>query len=124
MRVTLLAKALRLRILAGAEDWTRAGAALAECEAALGLEYDSSPPARNRQVPLTPPRAQPVFEEAFEAAMAIQVLLLGVMYWTHVGVAAEAAPRLAHLHAALDGGALDKFKDGTVEVSLASSSSS
>lgn len=58
------------------------------------------------------------FEDPFEAAMAVHTLIMSVIYYTYVGVASEAAPRLSHLHALLDSSVLDKFPDGIVQVRI------
>ena len=59
-----------------------------------------------------------MFENPFEAAMAVHLLILAVVYYTHAGEAAEVSPRLSHLHALLDSDVLDKFPDGHVEASF------
>ena len=48
--------------------------------------------------------------------MAVHVLMMSVVFFTHVGNAEEASPRLSHLHALMDSGVLEKFPDGIVEV--------
>jgi hypothetical protein len=60
----------------------------------------------------------PLFQDPFEAAVALHVVIIGIVYFTHVGAVAEANPRLAHLHAMLDGGALELFPEGIVQVKL------
>ena len=59
-----------------------------------------------------------MFENPCEAAMAVHLLMLSVVYYTHTGEAAEVSPRLSHLHALLDSEVLDKFPDGIIEVRL------
>lgn len=102
--------------------WQDVSSAIENVEKALGLSYDPS---------ITPKPKQPAassssskeestfifFESPLEAAMAVHSLMMAVVYFTHVGSAAEAAPRLSHLHALLDTDILTKFHDGTVEVS-------
>jgi hypothetical protein len=68
------------------------------------------------QPPPTTEPINPLFQDPFEAAVALHVVLIGIVYFTHVGAVAEANPRLAHLHAMLDGGALELFPEGTVQV--------
>lgn len=48
--------------------------------------------------------------------MAVHTLMMAVVYFTHIGSHAETSPRLSHLHALLDSGALEKFAEGIVEV--------
>ncbi|KAF9812532.1 hypothetical protein IEO21_06171 [Rhodonia placenta] len=55
--------------------------------------------------------------------MAAHVLIMSVIYFTHIGIAAEGSPRLSHLHALLDSGALDTFPNGTAEITFRSSPS-
>ena len=61
-----------------------------------------------------------MFEDPCEAAMAVHLLMLAVVYYTHVGEAAEVSPRLSHLHALLDSEVLEKFPEGYVEVNVLS----
>ena len=49
--------------------------------------------------------------------MAVHLLMISVVYYTHVGEAAEVSPRLSHLHALLDSEVLEKFPEGHLEVS-------
>ena len=49
--------------------------------------------------------------------LAIQVIILAVVYDIHTGAAPQFAPRLSRLHALCDGGALDLFREGLVQVS-------
>ncbi|KAI0348201.1 hypothetical protein BDW22DRAFT_1424406 [Trametopsis cervina] len=130
-RITLLAQVLRLRMLIAAGIWNQVPSAICNIEYALGLSYNTAPPPVARQ-PSThlPQTAQPTdipesqnatfifFESPFEAAIAVHTILMTVIYFTHTGSATEVSPRLSHLHALLDSGALEKFPDGTVEVSL------
>lgn len=126
-RITLLCHVLRLRILLAAGMWTEAADALPKTEYVLGLSYDSADTPKPGQQSNLPPKAMKptkddatfiFFEDPFEASMAVHTLMMSAVYFTHIGSAAEAAPRLSHLHALLDAGALEKFPDGTVEVYL------
>ena len=56
------------------------------------------------------------FENPYEACMALHILVIAVIYYTHVGDSAQVVPRLSHLHGMLDAGAWDKFQEGIVEV--------
>jgi len=145
-QITLLTLVMRLRILIDNCVWNQVKDALSKCETALGLSYDDSlsPPSpsaahgmtsRKRKrsdmnishqfrsttspdCPTTNHSDQFIsFEDPLETSLAIQVLILGVVYHTHVGSAALSAPRLSHLHALCDGGALELFPEGIVQVS-------
>ncbi|EKM61558.1 uncharacterized protein PHACADRAFT_204728 [Phanerochaete carnosa HHB-10118-sp] len=131
IRVTLLSHVLRLRILVATSMWGEVAETLQRVEAALGLSYEpaTTPKPRRPDDPLSTgqPRRQPdappaeefiFFDDPFEAAMAVHALMMSVVYFTHIGSAADASPRLSHLHALLDSGVLDKFAEGTVEVKL------
>ncbi|KAI0706088.1 hypothetical protein BC835DRAFT_1312173 [Cytidiella melzeri] len=123
-RITLLAQVLRLRIAVAASMWQDVASAIAKVESALGLSYDPPTTPKPRQTeaatPATAKEASFVFfESPFEAAMAVHALIMTVNYFTHMGSAAETAPRLSHLHALLDSCVLEKFADGTVEVKFA-----
>ncbi|KAH9854482.1 hypothetical protein C2E23DRAFT_726704 [Lenzites betulinus] len=131
-QVALLARVLRTRILVAAGMWGEVRAAAFSAEAALGLSYDaaSTPKPRkpapsqggNTQIqqtqPPVPEQTFIMFEDAFEAAMAVHLLMLSIVYYTHSGEAAEVSPRLSHLHALLDSDVLEKFADGHTEIAL------
>ena len=137
-QVILLSHVLRLRILIAAGTWADVGATIQLAEAALGLSYEpaSTPKPRlpatgkeNETIGMDAPNEKEKagdrdefisFEDPFEAAMVVHTIMMAVVYYTHVGSAAEAAPRLSHLHALLDSGALDKFPDGSVNVRVVS----
>ncbi|KAI0937484.1 hypothetical protein AcV5_005386 [Taiwanofungus camphoratus] len=125
--VTLLAHVLHLRILVAASMWADVPAAIRCTEAALGLSYEptSTPKLSNTRqssgvenAALEPEVTFVEFEDAFEAAMAVHMLIMAVVFYTHVGSAVDTSPRLSHLHALLDSGALDKFSDGVVEIMI------
>ena len=112
--MTLFSRVLRLRILVAASMWAEVPEALNAAEQALGLSYQPSTTPKPRK-----PGEQEEFisfEDSFEAAMAVHVLMMSVVFFTHVGNAEEASPRLSHLHALMDSGVLEKFPDGIVEV--------
>ncbi|KAJ3557467.1 hypothetical protein NM688_g1462 [Phlebia brevispora] len=136
-RIILLSHVLRLRILVAANMWGEVAATIQHAEVGLGLSYEPATTPRPRTHAAAPvgkenvrapqeqekPRAEErdefiSYEDSFEAAMAVHTLMMSIIYFTHVGAAAEAAPRLSHLHALLDSGALDKFPDGVVEAKL------
>lgn len=143
-QITLLTLVMRLRILIDNNLWDQVEDALYKCETALGLSYDdtlsslSSPSAT--ATPATPSKKRKrsdisqllfcsttaatkdldqfiSFEDPLEASLAIQVLILGIIYYTHIGSAGRSSPRLTHLHALCDGGALELCPEGTVQVS-------
>lgn len=144
--VALLARVLCARILVAAGLWSDVRAALARAEEALGLSYEPAATPRARR-PLQPTQTQAqtqtqsqsqtqtqgsastasaappaeqtfiMFEDPCEAAMAVHLLMISVVYYTHVGDAAEVSPRLSHLHALLDSEVLEKFPEGHLEVS-------
>ncbi|TBU25863.1 hypothetical protein BD311DRAFT_867198 [Dichomitus squalens] len=139
-QVALLARVLRTRILVAAGMWADVRDAAQRSEAALGLSYEpmATPKARKPLQPsqsngvagagkanAPPPTEQTfiMFDNTFEAAMAVHLLMLSVVYYTHTGEAAEVSPRLSHLHALLDSEILDKFPDGLIELALPDSSS-
>ncbi|OJT13950.1 hypothetical protein TRAPUB_9489 [Trametes pubescens] len=130
-QVALLARVLRLRILVAAGMWADVCAAIQKGEVALGLSYEaaSTPKPRKpqpsqgkgatqtQQAP-APEQMFIMFEDAFEAAMVVHLLMLSIVYYTHAGDAAEVSPRLSHLHALLDSDVLDRFPDGVIEIAL------
>ena len=135
-QVALLARVLRTRILVAASMWADVSEAIQCAENALGLSYEAASTPKPRK-PLHPSQgngakdtgaktntqAAPaeqtfiMFVDPFEAAMAVHLLMLSVVYYTHSGEAAQVSPRLSHLHALLDSEVLDKFPEGYVEVS-------
>ncbi|KAF7793576.1 hypothetical protein EIP86_004690 [Pleurotus ostreatoroseus] len=135
-QIILLSHVLRLRILVAANMWNEVAATIQLAEAGLGLSYEPAttpkPPAPGKEnVGVSPEKEKEKgkrraddrdefisYEDPFEAAMAVHTLMMSVVYFTHVGAAAESAPRLSHLHALLDSGALEKFSDGTVEAKI------
>ncbi|KAI9069691.1 hypothetical protein FKP32DRAFT_1586700 [Trametes sanguinea] len=125
--VAILARVLRARIFVAAGMWSDVCEALQRAEAALGLSYEptSTPkprkpakgdPQTQTQQPPPAPEQFIMFENPFEAAMAVHLLMLSIVYYTHSGAAAEVSPRLSHLHALLDSDVLDKFLEGHVEI--------
>ncbi|EGN93559.1 hypothetical protein SERLA73DRAFT_63805, partial [Serpula lacrymans var. lacrymans S7.3] len=113
-RIVLLTHVLNLRICTAAEMWDRVQLSLSSAEGALGLSYDPAAPG---------PIPQPQHAAALGVSMALHTLMIGVTFYTHVGLALESSPRLSHLHALLDSGALERFPLGIVEVTFPSSPS-
>ncbi|KAI0370118.1 hypothetical protein BV20DRAFT_944899 [Pilatotrama ljubarskyi] len=130
--VALLARVLRIRILVAAGLWKDVREVMQGAETALGLSYEAAstpkprkpPPsqamgdAQTQQQPPAPEQTFIMFEDAFEAAMAVHLLMLAIVYFTHTGEAAEVSPRLSHLHSLLDSDVLEKFPEGNVEIVL------
>lgn len=128
--VVLLSLVLRTRVLVDTAAWSRVHTALSEVETSLGLSYDAdnaspgnrrSPRKTNAQSPEKGKEKEKeqtfiTFDDPFEAAMAVHVLIMAVVCHTHEGNARSASTRLTHLHALLDSDVLDKFPDGVVEV--------
>lgn len=144
-QVILFSHVLRLRILVAANMWADVGASLQLAETAFGLSYapvttpkprqgkenvDSNAKTPQGKEHAVKPDASDnkdefiSFEDPFESAMVVHTLMMGIVYFTHIGSAAEATPRLSHLHALLDSGALEQFPDGTVQVRVSLSCSS
>ncbi len=128
-KITLLAQLLRLRILASSEQWPEIPEALSKAEGALGLSYEPNCTPKPRKPPTQSDgpngeKSKPLkemfifFENPFEACMALHTIMIAVIYYTHVGEASQASPRLYHLHGLLYGGALETFADGIVSVSF------
>uniref|UniRef100_A0A5K1JYP9 Probable 3-oxoacyl-[acyl-carrier-protein] reductase oxidoreductase (EC) n=1 Tax=Ganoderma boninense TaxID=34458 RepID=A0A5K1JYP9_9APHY len=136
--VALLARVLNTRIRVAAGMWGDLRDTIRHAEAALGLSYEPASTPKPRK-PLEQSQGNGVaeaggkpgkasapvveqtfimFENPFEAAMAVHLLMLAVVYYTHAGEAAEVSPRLSHLHALLDSEVLEKFPDGYVEIAL------
>ena len=118
--VALLAQVLRVQLLAMRQQWALVHPALDAAEVALGLSYVAPQPgAGSAAKDVKDPRRETTFvsfDDPFEALMAIHTLILGVTFFTSAGLAADASPRLSHLHALLDAGALDHFPYGIVQV--------
>lgn len=137
LRVTLLAIVLRLRTLLAADMWNQVSDALFEAETALGLSYstppassklihgDGSPGKLQRSSSRSPQKASQspeqvfvAFDDPLEACMALHVLIISIVYNSHVGMTREASQRLSHLHALLDSDVLSKFPEGTITVRI------
>jgi hypothetical protein len=127
-RVILLTYVLLLEILVTTGTWDQVADALAEAETALGLSYvpvvnsraKSQTPGQPSTNPSLPSPAQPTtfitFTDPLESCLAIHTLVLGILWFTHVGQAGEAAPRLSHLRVLLNESAACAVKLGIVEV--------
>ncbi|KAH8111978.1 hypothetical protein DFH11DRAFT_1512413 [Phellopilus nigrolimitatus] len=113
--VKLLTHVLRLRTLVDAGMWDDVGDSLALAESALGMSYDIAPSSTSDK---EKKEEFVSFEDPFEAAMAIHTLLIGVVYYTHLGTSKAASPRLSHLHALLDSDVLALFPNGTIDITL------
>ncbi|OBZ65158.1 hypothetical protein A0H81_14826 [Grifola frondosa] len=96
-RVTLFIHVLRLRILVAANMWADVPDALQRSETSLGLSYTPASTPKPRKDPRTdvstPPEATFVaFEDPLEAAMVVHLLIMAVVFYTHVGSAADVSP--------------------------------
>ena len=122
--IRILAHVLRLQIHVDAAMWDNVQASLAIAESALGLTYDDEAEEEKREKGKDGGKKRAdkndfiMFEDAFEVVMVVHSLILGVVYYTHVGLAHKPAPRLTHLHNLLDSQVLDKFPNGTIEVGV------
>jgi len=113
--VTILSHLIRLRLLVSSGLWDQAETALKAAEDSLQLDFP---------VPVADGSTSPVkrteyimFEgSAFERAMALHALIIGVVFYTYAGSDASSTARLNHLHALMDNGALKGLEDGIVEV--------
>lgn len=115
--VVILTHVLRLRMLVDAAMWDNVQDSLSLAESALGLVYQDAPPSANSKGMKEKEKEDFIlFENAFEASMAVHTLILGVVYHTHVGQASKASPRLSHLHGLLDSDVLKLFSNGTLKV--------
>ncbi|KAJ7587169.1 hypothetical protein C8J56DRAFT_861483 [Mycena floridula] len=133
-KVTLLANVLRLRLLVSAGLWQEVPPALDNVEQLLQLDYTSpvkeNPALKNADVNLAPSSSkrtksqtiQPVsyktFEDPFDIAMVLHVLIISVVYHTFMGNDKDTAPRLTHLHFLLDAAVLKNVKDGSVQITF------
>lgn len=120
--VSLLSHVLRLRTLVDAGMWDNVHDLLELAESVLGLSYVvNTPKSKNKSKDSTesaPMQNFVAFDDPFEACMAVHVLIMGVVYFTHMADAPNASPRLSHLHALLDSDALQNFKEGVLNVSF------
>jgi hypothetical protein len=122
-RIVLLGHVLRLRILVVAGMWEPVPAVLREAEDMLGLTFSTSAApdtvlSRQQSTASEDTQIGPsvTFDDAFDAFMAIHILIFGVVFHTQSGNAAESSVRLRHLHALLDAGVLQKAPHGIVNV--------
>jgi hypothetical protein len=110
--IILLCHVMHLRLLVTSEMWDEVGAASRTAEEALGLSYEPSTSYKSAQDEAT----FLDFDDPLECTMALHTLIIGVVYYTHIGSSADSFPRLSHLHALLDAGALEKTPQGVVPV--------
>ena len=123
--VKLLAHVLQLRTFVDAGMWDKVGASLMGTESALGLTFNNDDTV-STPAPSGKEKAEPEefisFDDPFEAAMAIHVLIIGVIFYTYAGNSKRSSSRLSHLHSLLDSDSLTKFPKGVVDVSHSVSS--
>ena len=120
-RVQLLTYVLRLRTLVDAGMWDAVGDSLALAESALGLVYDklnTVDKGKRKEQSIDEKKKEEFisFDDPLESAMAIHVLIMGVVYYTNAGKSREGSSRLSHLHALLDSDALALFPNGVIDV--------
>ncbi|THH06827.1 hypothetical protein EW145_g3811 [Phellinidium pouzarii] len=116
--VKLLTHVLRLRTLVDAGMWESVSDSLTLAESVLGVSYDISSSSTSDKGKKK--EEFMCFEDPFEAAMAIHTLIMGVVYYTHLGQAKASSLRLSHLHALLDSDVLEMFPNGTIDITLSS----
>ncbi|KAI0041400.1 hypothetical protein FA95DRAFT_1548791 [Auriscalpium vulgare] len=116
-QVALLARVVRLHTLVAHAQHADVPAALAAAERAFGLSYAEGAAASPRKDG-APPETFIAFADPVEELLALHTLVLGIAHHTHAGVAAAASPRLSHLHALLDSGALDRHSEGVLEIPM------
>ncbi|KAH9912151.1 uncharacterized protein BXZ73DRAFT_93243 [Epithele typhae] len=142
-QVAILARVLRTRTLVAAGLWADVRDAIVRAEEALGLSYE--PATTPRRQPLQPSQSQtqgsananggegtmpaqhqqqtpPPQEQTFITFEDPMERRWRCTY-SCFGEAAEAAPRLSHLHALMDSEVLEKFPEGWVELHFSSSPS-
>lgn len=96
--------------------WAKVEPALLGVEDALQITFDS-PASNTPQVASTMPKAK----TSIWTCLEIHTLIIGVVFYTHVGDAEKAQTRLKRMHDHLDGGALDALGPyGLVDVCLPS----
>ncbi|KAI0033851.1 hypothetical protein K488DRAFT_46896 [Vararia minispora EC-137] len=142
--VVLLALVVRLGIAASRGLWTLVPDTLGKAEEALGLSYAVLPPKNNRGIErsssgdssatlngaagtssagtndgTTQAETFIAFTDPFEGVAAVYTLIMGIVYYTHVGDSANSSPRLQHLHALLDTGTHGQFPNGIALIPLA-----
>jgi hypothetical protein len=110
--VSLLADVTQLKILVDCERWDDAQAALKAIGEKLSLACLSGGEMSDN------PDLLPKVVYPFKAAMVVYALVLGTLYYTQVGAAKNSACTLTCLHSILDQGALEKFPDGCISVSI------
>lgn len=132
-QVVFLAKVIRLRVLVGAGLWEGVQNALALVEEALpsglGLQNvafeteGSSQPLvagqpQQSQPPVPPAPAVEIPTNPVDIYLSIHALIIGVVFYTHLGDEAQTTKRLTVLHTMLDGGALKRvgMANGLLEV--------
>jgi len=105
--VVTLASVVRLQTLIQMGVWDEVREALSEVESSFlypsALSENAATFAREAR-------------EAWESALLVYTLTLGIIFYTYVGETPSVEGRTKVLHEMLDGGVLDKFKYGVIEV--------
>lgn len=127
-QITTVSHLLRLKILVSYGIWAQVDTALQAAEDSLGLifEPDEREDAGQQQqqdpVATSPTsrkqREYKTFPGAFDAAMAVHILMIGVIFHAHSGSEYDMSVRLGHLHFLMDRGDFKGGGNGIVEVSL------
>lgn len=116
--IVVLASVLRLQTLVQMGSWDQVQEAANETEHLLGLpgHGDSSKLAESAAA------FAHLNREKHETAFLVYALTLAIVFYTHTGDTAAVEARTKVLHEMLDGGALDLFTYGVVEVCFVFSS--
>jgi len=138
LHVVSLALLLSLRLDMDVENWNGAGQLCLEAESSLSLVFSDcatssqtgstgdSTPTLQQKTPEMPASqgssssTSTLPATPFVLCLKVQVLVLSVIYHTHINASKAAAARLALLHQTLDSKAYASFTDCVQEVDLAS----
>ncbi|KIY69171.1 hypothetical protein CYLTODRAFT_442869 [Cylindrobasidium torrendii FP15055 ss-10] len=140
LHIRTLTAVARLRVLVSGAMWDRVEAALSDAEDILGLDFPrrhtqsndeaSLNPISNSQEPHRSSSSGPSREQAkdfaaftdkFSKIMAAHTLIIGGVFYSYIGNAAYANPRLTALHVLMDADNSSLWRDssdGTVEINI------
>jgi hypothetical protein len=101
--------------------WDQVEVALGEAEMALQLpQYFIDPDPKSKSAPAP----CPMYNSALHSTLAAHILILGVVYYAHLGQSASSQHRLGCLHVLLDAmsieGTQEASLDGSVDVGFLS----
>ncbi|KAF5332751.1 hypothetical protein D9611_005428 [Ephemerocybe angulata] len=114
--IVKLAAILRLQTLVQMGMWDAVQEALCEAEVLLALPQDSG---KEKDSKVLAECAVAIAREerlVHESAFLVYVLVLGVVFYTHTGNASSVDARTKVLHEMLDGGVLERFGSGVVQI--------